>query len=190
MSTKLLNRWQARWSEFLSCFDFRIVYRPGKAGGKPDALTWRSGDLPEEGDERLLTNRHAVLKPQNLIDLPNAGHGRIDVSDAGRNARRPDALDAVNGLSLMANDAPDAAPDTRQPHAGQAGQPENGRIATLLTKAYQVDEFPGRILGLLRDGTRQCKEISLADCKETNGRLFYRDCLFVPDHTPLRLRLL
>jgi len=170
-------------------------------------LTRRSGDLPKEGDERLLTNRHAVLKPQNLIDPPNAGridvpdagHGRIDVSDAGRigvsdvawnpgnlsdsriDAGRPDGLDAVNSLSLMANDAPDAV---------QAGQLDNGRIATLLAEAYQVNQFPGRILGLLRDGTRQCKEISLADCKEMNGRLFYRDCLFVPDHTPLRLRLL
>jgi len=190
MSTKLLNRRQARWSKFLSRFDFRIVYRPGKAGRKPDALTQRSGDLPEEGDERLLTNWHAVLKPQNLIDLPNTGHGWIDVFDAGRNAGWPDALDVVNGLSLMANDVPDAVLDAGQPDAGQAGQPENRRIATLLAEAYQVDEFPGRILGLLRDGTRQCKEISLADCKEMNGRLFYRDCLFVSDHTPLRLRLL
>ena len=31
--------------------DFKIVYRPGKAGGKLDALTRRSGDLPKEGDE-------------------------------------------------------------------------------------------------------------------------------------------
>jgi len=178
MSTKLLNRRQVRWSEFRSRFDFRIFYRPGKTGGKPDALPGRSGDVPKEGDERLLTNRHAVLKPQNLIDLPKAGavdggrinvfdtrHARIDVSNARRihvsdatNRRidasnagwidapnveqnsselsdlrivvgpigvsdvawnpwnpsdslidggRPDALDVVNSLSLMANDVPD-----------------------------------------------------------------------------------
>ena len=41
MSTKLLNHQQVRWSEFLSCFNFWIVYRPGRAGGKPDALTRR-----------------------------------------------------------------------------------------------------------------------------------------------------
>ena len=39
MSTKLLSRRQASWSEFLSWFNFRITYRPGKAGGKPDVLT-------------------------------------------------------------------------------------------------------------------------------------------------------
>jgi len=64
MSTKLLNRRQARWSEFLSRFDFKIVYIPGKAGAKPDALTRRSGDLPqEEGDERITERQKAVLKP-------------------------------------------------------------------------------------------------------------------------------
>lgn len=66
MSSKLLNRRQARWSEFLSRFNFKIVYRPGKAGQKPDSLTRRSGDLPKEGDERLCEQQKAVLKPQNL----------------------------------------------------------------------------------------------------------------------------
>ena len=42
MSTKLLNRRQIRWAEFLSKFNFKIVYRPGKAGGKPDSLARRS----------------------------------------------------------------------------------------------------------------------------------------------------
>ena len=51
MSTKLLSHRQARWSEFLSRFNFKIVYRPGKAGARPDALTRRSGDLPKEGDK-------------------------------------------------------------------------------------------------------------------------------------------
>ncbi|KAH7478801.1 Transposon Tf2-9 polyprotein [Fusarium oxysporum f. sp. matthiolae] len=47
-TTKLLNRRQARWSEFLSRFNFQITYRPGKQGVKPDALT-RS--LPAYEDE-------------------------------------------------------------------------------------------------------------------------------------------
>ena len=39
MSTKLLSCHQVHWSEFLSRFNFRIIYRPGKASGKPDVLT-------------------------------------------------------------------------------------------------------------------------------------------------------
>ena len=84
MSTKLLNRRQARWSEFLSRFNFEIVYRPGKVGGKPDALTRRSGDLPEEGDERLLENQQAVLKLQNLPE-----NMRLLASNTSTNGRPP-----------------------------------------------------------------------------------------------------
>jgi hypothetical protein len=39
MTSKLLNRRQTRWSEFLSRFKFKIVYHPCKQGKKPDALT-------------------------------------------------------------------------------------------------------------------------------------------------------
>ena len=52
-TTKQLSRRQARWAEYLSRFDFKITYRPGKLCAKPDALTRRSGDLPKEGDVRL-----------------------------------------------------------------------------------------------------------------------------------------
>jgi hypothetical protein len=68
MSTKLLNHHQTHWAEYLSRFNFKIVYCPGKAGGKPDALTRRSGDLPEGGDECLVEQQKAVLKPHNLPD--------------------------------------------------------------------------------------------------------------------------
>jgi hypothetical protein len=42
------------------------VYHPRKAGEKPDTLTYRSGDLPEGGDECLIEQQKAVLKPHNL----------------------------------------------------------------------------------------------------------------------------
>src|SRR5207244_3812681 len=50
ISTKLLSRRQARWSEFLSRFNFRITYRTEKTSGKPDVLTRRSTNLPDKGD--------------------------------------------------------------------------------------------------------------------------------------------
>ena len=56
ISTKELSRRQARWSEFLSRFNYRIVYRPSTVGAKPDSLTRRLGDLPKERD--TLDPRH------------------------------------------------------------------------------------------------------------------------------------
>ena len=176
MTTKLMNRRQARWSEFLSRFDFKINFRPGKSGGKPDALTRRSGDLPTEGDERLVANQQAVLKPWNLSSVTTS-------SNSG------------NGLLLILADNRDEDPDIAIEDPDNAIEDvdnldNTGRISTLLEEAYQVDPFPERILRLLREDIRYCKEISLADCKEKNGRLVYRDCIYVPDHMPLRLRLL
>jgi len=66
MMKKLLNRRQARWSEFLTTFEYKIVYQPGKLNGKADTLTRRPGDLPERGDERLKNIEQVVLKPHNL----------------------------------------------------------------------------------------------------------------------------
>jgi hypothetical protein len=109
-----------------------------------------------------------------------------------------------------------AVPDTRQPDKDQialedTGQPDTGqlykrnvqnlslmangsadarKISDLFAKAYQVDPFTDRILGLSQNGTTQYKEISLADCKERNSRLVYCDCIYIPDHIPLRLQLL
>jgi hypothetical protein len=68
ISTKLLNHCQTCWAEYLSHFDLKIVYHPGKAGGKPNALTRRSGDLCQGGDECLTKQQKAVLKPQHLPD--------------------------------------------------------------------------------------------------------------------------
>ena len=38
-TTKLLSRWQARWSEYLCAFNLVIRFQPGCLGTKPDALT-------------------------------------------------------------------------------------------------------------------------------------------------------
>ena len=87
LTKKLLNRRQARWSEFLTRLDYEIVYRPGKPNGKADALTKRPGDLPEGGNDRLHNMEHVLLKPQNLpkqlcllADSPPA-RGRPSISN-------------------------------------------------------------------------------------------------------------
>lgn len=62
MTSKQLSRRQARWSEFLSRFDFQIEYTKGKYC-KPDALTRRQQDLPHP-DQRF--SNQTILKAHNL----------------------------------------------------------------------------------------------------------------------------
>ena len=70
MSSKRLSRRQARWAEFLSRFNFKIVYRPGVDNGCADALTRRSQDHPEgENDDRVAQQHQTMLKPHQ-IDTP------------------------------------------------------------------------------------------------------------------------
>ena len=60
-TSKVLTRWQAWWSEFLSQFHLIIHFCPGKLGTKPDALTRRWDVYPKEGD-----SGYTWVNPQNL----------------------------------------------------------------------------------------------------------------------------
>ena len=54
-TSRTLTRRQARWSLFLSQFHYTISHRPGKLGGKPDALSRRSDLMPEGVDNAQKT---------------------------------------------------------------------------------------------------------------------------------------
>jgi hypothetical protein len=50
-----LNRRQARWSLYLSRFDFTLHHKPGRSMGKPDALSRRANHGSGQGDNDNLT---------------------------------------------------------------------------------------------------------------------------------------
>jgi hypothetical protein len=60
-TTKVLNRRQARWSEYLCQFNLVVRFRPGKLGTKPDALTRRWDVYAKEGG-----NDYAKVNPHNF----------------------------------------------------------------------------------------------------------------------------
>jgi len=60
MTAKKLNRRQARWSLYLARFDFKLVYRPGRSMGKPDALSWR----PDHGNGASDNEDMVLLRPE------------------------------------------------------------------------------------------------------------------------------
>lgn len=63
-TSKVLTRRQARWMEFLSHFDFEIIYRKGSLMAKPDALTRRS-EL-QGGSKASEAAPKALLKPEHF----------------------------------------------------------------------------------------------------------------------------
>lgn len=147
-TTKLLNRRQARWSEFLSRFNFRIEYRPGKQGVKPDALTRRSEDLPEEGDERLQHQSQVVLKEHNLPAV------RLSPMIQQPDARLPPDLEA------------------------------------LFEAACAADPTPREVLSALESGADRHPSLTLSECENRNGRLYYRGRLYIPAYDDLKAEIL
>jgi hypothetical protein len=60
MTSKSLNRRQARWSLFLSRFDFTLHHKPGRTMGKTDALSRREDHGSGNSDNRDIT----LLRPE------------------------------------------------------------------------------------------------------------------------------
>ena len=70
MTTKDLSERQGRWQEFLSQYNFRIIYRPGEEGKKPDALIRRPGDIPTTEEKKLGKGRGILLLKEKYWDIP------------------------------------------------------------------------------------------------------------------------
>ncbi|KAL2444003.1 Transposon Tf2-6 polyprotein [Exophiala dermatitidis] len=167
MTTKQLNRRQARWSEFLSEFHFQIQYRPGKQGTKPDSLTRRPGDKPTDPqDERLRHQQQVILKPHNL----------------GQGLMPPTRLQHIKSLAMSISEG-----DLEKP------------IPEQIADAYQSDPLIKEILQSIEK--KQAKlppavvssipeRISLADCEEKNGQLWFKGRLWIPNDDELRLAVL
>jgi transposase InsO family protein len=67
---KVLNRRQGRWATTLAEYDFKIVYRPGRAMGKPDALS-RRGEMVE--GTRAKDQKKATVIPEGKLERTTFG---------------------------------------------------------------------------------------------------------------------
>jgi RNase H-like domain found in reverse transcriptase len=176
MSTKLINRRQARWSEVLSRFDFHITFRPGTAGGKPDALTRRSGDLPQAGDARLAHQSQVILKSHNLApeirpytttakSIPTTT-AKSTNSTATTTATFVPEQDSITESSTESIESFDSIPESTTEHspvtpssctASYAGPASplslhatsSPSLAALFEEGYAVDPFPDHVVDLL-----------------------------------------
>ena len=63
-SSKKLNRRQARWSLYLSRFDYELFHKPGRSMGKPDALSRRADHESGSND-----NSDIILLPPELFRI-------------------------------------------------------------------------------------------------------------------------
>src|SRR6266404_722412 len=76
-TTKKLTRQQARWSKFLSQFNLRIHFCPGRLGTKLDALAHRLDVHPGSGLDTTPTNVHPLFTPWQL-ETPTSHASALD----------------------------------------------------------------------------------------------------------------
>ena len=95
MTSRLLNRRQARWSMFLSEFNFILDYAPGLKN-PADAPSRRADFAPREGDDVLRANEQGLLTPyhtQNIfpptLRRPRPHRSRSARSRNSRSTTRP-----------------------------------------------------------------------------------------------------
>jgi len=63
LTKKVWNQRQIRWAQELTNYNFKIVYRPGSRGEKPDALSRRPEYRPEEG---ACHSKQPILKSEHF----------------------------------------------------------------------------------------------------------------------------
>ncbi|KAF7568084.1 hypothetical protein PtrM4_126970 [Pyrenophora tritici-repentis] len=216
MVNKALNRRQARWAEFLSEFNFKITYRPGRLGSKPDALTRRPGDTPTNpNDPRIIHQTQTILGPDRVDDvIKRDTHTHNDARQAIQLAallfEYAEEVQTLAGmLYLMSEEAygvddlvdDDSTPDI--PHAAAPASlarvpgenaPDDG-LMTAIVNAYRVDPTLQEIIRAKADGARhlphtvaiQMKlKLELQDCEIRNSLVYFRGRLFIPYDDDLR----
>ena len=67
---------------------------------------------------------------------------------------------------------------------------EHDPLRDLFDQAYKADTMPTQVLQAFLRGDCRHPEITLAECENRNGMLYYRGHLFVPNHDELRLHLM
>jgi hypothetical protein len=72
MTTKVLNARQARWSDIMAPFNFRIEYTPGKSNTRADILSRREQDLGKLKSAQEDNRSRVLLGPHRLHDRINS----------------------------------------------------------------------------------------------------------------------
>lgn len=163
MTTKLLNQRQVRWSEFLSRFNFRIVYRPGKLAVKPDALSRKAEDQPlsktDRSDDRINHRYQQILKKHNISPGMAPAH--------------------ISSLRIYA-----LAVETTTDDLISACYSTNTSVQDMLAalKDDSIRYWPQHLRKELR--------IAMSECKVVENRIYYRDRLWIPDDAHLRLNIM
>ena len=177
MTTKKLNRKQARWAKFLLEFNFNITYRPGKKSEKPDTLTKLAQNRPKGFDnacqqhqfqtplkaDQLDDNVKKALavvfcanKVNEIDELDNIDE--VDEDGVGSEVEKDkNVVDAKDYIGLELNQHSNLQHNLEQGSSStkMAGSKIKNSLENLLDKAYQADKVLNSIIAAKQAGLRK-----------------------------------
>ncbi|KAI0993370.1 hypothetical protein K3495_g14814, partial [Podosphaera aphanis] len=164
MTTRTLNERQIRWSQFLSNFDFKLQFRPGRQAARPDALSRREQDMPKNPDDYRLKDRELQL-------IKNTWISAVDTNKVVENCTR----NIPNGLSMFS--------DEQLQNLWNKAVQEDKQVHILYDSLAQGQRsLPPELKDL---------KISLGECNfDARGALKFRDRIWIPNYEPLQTALI
>ena len=100
MSSRNLNRRQARWSLFLADYNFEIIIRPGSQQVVSDALSRQESMQVDPGDEEYKINQQVLLPRNKFNDVVYLQEG---ASNDSQEEEAPQRQDVIH-LSVLVSD--------------------------------------------------------------------------------------
>jgi len=206
-----LSRHQARWSEFLSRFNYRIAYRFDKIDDKLNALTRRSEDLSKERDtfDSRHQYQHQTILKTHVLDLNIVENFALNIFNIKVMKLQSQiiTLDSVQLhlfsiisaslqiLALMNLEIEEFNVEDVKFQLDQDTLNLDEDSADILTQTLwkQVeinDKFAAQIIEVLCNEARHHNKISLVECEEHENHLYFQERKYVLNSDKLRLHII
>lgn len=185
-----LSERQARWSLFLSQFNYQLEYKPGKLNVLADALSRRDQDLPKGVDDARVQERISqVLKPSQFKD-------GVQAAPVCTRRMQP-TPDKCIKLDKCIRQDKRSKPNNDNKSPQELDQATDFTAMELLWKeAQDKDQMYEALLGVATRAERTLPEayrhlrISPSDLSAEAGVLRWRERDWVPESEPLRTGLI
>jgi hypothetical protein len=162
-TTKQLSPRHMRWSEFLSRFNFKIVYKPGTLNTRPDALSRKPEDVPRsENDDRLKARRRPLIDPAKFDATILAS-----MLDSSGYPVALFTLDTTRHIDDLIDES----------------YTKSDLLAAMISALREGRRWPPELKPQLR--------IPFAECELIAGRIYFRKRLFIdPEDSELQLQII
>ena len=183
MTIKSLSQQQTHWSEFLSQFNFKIIYRSGCFNIWVNTLTHWSEDLSKKGENDLWRShqKQILLKFINIDDCFIAAQNQFFKTHRSEPVSLWDLYCSVHINVNNLSSEPEPEPEPKPRIMINNTEDEETSLNLTISEVYWQDDFTKNIIIKLRERAQTQKGFSLVKCSETDDQIWYWDHLYLSE---------